>query len=100
MGVTTTNGVAVIAAGKKRSEQNHALLDSEFGGDRFRLPYHRTAPHGALRLIRFANGGCGTASQLLSLAYRCPGLPGDLVSPRPVVFATLDESVHGRYRHE
>ena len=32
MGVTTTNGVVVIAAGKKRSEQNHALLDREFGG--------------------------------------------------------------------
>src|SRR6201987_2027006 len=74
MAVTATNGVAVIAAGNKRSEQNHALLDNEFGGERFRLPYHRTAPHGALRLIRFANGGCGTASQLLRLAYRCPGL--------------------------
>ena len=37
MGPTTTNGVAVIAAGKKRPEQNHALPDREFGGDQFWL---------------------------------------------------------------
>jgi hypothetical protein len=33
MDLMTTNGVVVIEAGKKRSEQNHALPDREFGGD-------------------------------------------------------------------
>jgi len=33
MGLTNTSGVVVIEAGKKRSEQNQALPDREFGGD-------------------------------------------------------------------
>ena len=76
MGPMITNGVAVIAAGKKRSERNHALPDREFEEDQFWLAVKLACPRS--QLLCSAARRCIDATErwfgLTCTARRIPGL--------------------------